>query len=76
MFPHADTISTINALDHEHLMRRAASQRLAASAQGEKHRQVIMLAAMHQVAAALFGGWQMRWRSERRVRLARPLTTG
>jgi hypothetical protein len=76
MFPHIDTISTINALDHEHLMRHAASQRLAASAQGEKHPPVILPAAIHRIAAARFGGWQTRWRSALRVRLTRPLTTG
>src|SRR3954451_11479826 len=33
MFPHADTIYTINALDYEEKMRLAARDRLAASAQ-------------------------------------------
>ena len=33
MFPHADTIYTINALDYPQRLRQAANQRLAASAQ-------------------------------------------
>jgi hypothetical protein len=76
MFPHADTIYTINTMDHERQLRHAAGQRLAASAQMDKHGPVIEQASAHRVAATLVGGLLMRWRAANRVRLSRPQTTG
>jgi hypothetical protein len=76
MFPHADTIYTINALDHEQKVRLADRERLAASAQADMHPPVIMPASVHRVAATLFGGLVKRWGSAHRVRPARPLLMG
>jgi hypothetical protein len=67
MFPHADTIYTINALDHEHLMRHAASQRLAASVHTGGH---------SRVGVAWLGGALSRLRGAIQGWVARPLTTG
>jgi hypothetical protein len=67
MIPHPNTIYTINALDHEHLMRRAASDRLAASAHTAGH---------PRVRVAWLGGVLSRLRGARQEWVARPLTTG
>jgi hypothetical protein len=67
MFPHADTIYTINALDHERLMRRAAGQRLAASVRTGRHR---------HVGVAWLVGALSRLREASQEWVARPLTTG
>jgi hypothetical protein len=76
MFPHADTAYTIQMLDYEQRLRHAASQRLAASTQVNKHPSLIVPASAHRVAATLVGGLLMRWRGANRVRLSRPQTTG
>ncbi len=76
MFPHADTVYTINSLDYPERLRHAASQRLAAGAQVNKHPSLSVPASAHRVAATLVGGLLMRWRGANRVRLSRPRTTG
>ena len=76
MFPHADTIYTINAMDHERQLRHAASQRLAASAQVNKHPSLIVPASARRVAATVVGELLTRWRGTNRVRLSHPQTTG
>jgi hypothetical protein len=76
MFPHADTICTINTLNNQERLRYAASQRLAASAQMDKHRPVIEPASAHRVVATLFGGLLTRLHDASQGWVARPLTTG
>jgi hypothetical protein len=76
MLPHPETVCLLGTLDFQERLRDAARERLAASAQVGKHPLVFMPAAIHRVAAALFGGWRTGWHSARRVRLSRPLTTG
>jgi hypothetical protein len=76
MFPHADTIYTINTRDYQEQLRHAASQRLAASAQVNKHPSLIVPASAHRVAATLVGGLLMRWRGASQGWVARPLTSG
>jgi hypothetical protein len=75
MIPHPETVFMLRTLDFQEWRRDAARQRLAASAQVEKHPPVIMPAAVHRVAAAFFGGVRARWSGAHRMRLARPLTT-
>ena len=67
MFPHADTIYTIQSLDYQERLRQAASQRLAASADTGEH---------SRVGAAWFSGALSRLRDASQRCLARPLTTG
>jgi hypothetical protein len=76
MFPHADTIYTINSLDYPQRLRHAANQRLAAGTQVNRHPSLIVPASARRVAATLVGGLLMRWRGANRVRLPRPQTTG
>jgi len=76
MFPHADMICTINTLDNQERLRHAASQRLAASAQMDKHRPVIVPASVRRIAATVVGELLTRWRGTNRVRLSHPQTTG
>jgi hypothetical protein len=76
MIPHPETICMLSALDYQERLQDAARDRLAASAQVEKHKPVIISAGIHRIAATLFGGFRMRWRSMHGVRLSRPLTTG
>jgi hypothetical protein len=76
MFPHPETVCTTNTLEYQERLRHAASQRLAASAQVNKHPSPIVPASAHRVAATLVGGLLMRWRGANRVRLSRPQTTG
>jgi hypothetical protein len=67
MFPHADTIYTIQSLDYQERLRHAASQRLAAGADTGEH---------SRVGAALLSGALSRLRDASQGWLARPLTTG
>jgi hypothetical protein len=76
MFPHADTIYTIHTLDYQERLRLAAKERLAASAQMDKHRPAIEPASAHRVMATLFGGVLSRLRGASQGWVARPLTTG
>jgi hypothetical protein len=76
MFPHADTVYTIQTLDYQERLQHAASQRLAACAQVNEHPSLTVPASTHRVAATLVGGLLMRWRGANRVRLPRPQTTG
>jgi hypothetical protein len=76
MFPHADTIYTINTLDYQERLRHAASQRLAASAQMDKHPSLIVPVSARRVAATVVGELLARWRGTNRVRLSHPQTTG
>jgi hypothetical protein len=75
MFPHADTIYTINALDYPMRLRQAAHERLAASATVDMHPPANMPAPVHRVAATLFGRLRARWGGARRVWLSCPVTT-
>jgi hypothetical protein len=67
MFPHADTIYTINTLDYQERLRYAASQRLAASVHSGGHSRagVAWLGGIASRLAGAIQGW-----------VARPLTTG
>jgi hypothetical protein len=65
MFPHADTIYTIHALDYQERLRYAASQRLAASVHTGGH---------SRVRIAWLGGALSRLRSAIQGWVARPLT--
>ena len=76
MFPHADTLYTIQALDYEQKLRQAASERLAASAQVDRRQAVIVPASAGRVAAILCSGLLTRLRGTIRVRLSPQLTTG
>jgi len=67
MFPHADTIYTINSLDYPQQLRHAASQRLAASVHTGGH---------SRVGVAWLGGVLSRLRGASQGWVARPLTTG
>ena len=67
MFPHADTIYTINSLDYQERLRHAASQRLAASVHTGGH---------SRVGVAWLGGVLSRLRGASQGWVARPLTTG
>ena len=67
MFPHADTICTINTLDYQERQRYAASQRLAANIQTSGH---------SRVGVAWLGGMVSRLRAAIQGWVARPLTTG
>ena len=67
MFPHADTIYTIHALDYQERLRYAASQRLAASVQTSGH---------SRVGIAWLGGALSRLHSAIQGWVARPLTIG
>ena len=67
MFPHADTIYTINTLDYQERLRHAASQRLAASVDTGEH---------SRVGVAWLSGALSRLRDASQGWLARPLTTG
>ena len=67
MFPHADTICTINTLDNQERLRHAASQRLAASVHTGGH---------SRVGAAWLVGALSRLCDASQGWLARPLTTG
>jgi hypothetical protein len=67
MFPHADTIYTINTLDYQERLRHAASQRLAAGVQTGGH---------SRVGAAWLGDVLSRLRGASRGWVACPLTPG
>jgi hypothetical protein len=67
MFPHADTICTINTLNNQERLQDAASQRLAASVHTD---------ANSRVLAAWLSGALSRLRDASHGWLARPLTTG
>ena len=67
MFPHADTICTINTLDNQERLRHAASQRLAASVHTGGHT---------RAGVAWLSGALSRLRDASQGWLARPLTTG
>ena len=67
MFPHADTIYTINRLDYQERVRHAASQRLAASIDTGGHA---------RVGVTWLGGLLSRLRAASQGWMARPLTTG
>ena len=67
MFPHADTICTINTLDNQERLRHAASQRLAAN---------IHSSGPSRVGVAWLGGIVSRLRGAIQGWVARPLTTG
>ena len=67
MFPHADTIYTINTLDYPQQLRHAANQRLAASVRTGGH---------SRVGVAWLGGVVSRLRGARQEWVARPLATG
>jgi hypothetical protein len=76
MFPHADTIYTTNALDHEQKVRLAARERLAASVQTGKHSPSIMSVSARRVRTTFFSGFMMRQCGAKWVRLSRQLTRG
>ena len=67
MFPHADTIYTIQSLDYQERLRHAASQRLAAN---------VDTGGNSRVGVAWLGGMVSRLRSTIQGWVARPLTTG
>jgi len=67
MFPHADTLYTINRLDYPQQLRHAADQRLAASVHTARH---------SRVGVAWLGGMLSQLRSASQRWVARPLTTG
>jgi hypothetical protein len=67
MFPHADTIYTIHALDYEERLRHAASQRLAASVHTGGH---------SHAGVSWLGGALSRLHGAIQGLVARPLTTG
>ncbi len=67
MFPHADTIYTIQTLDYQERLRHAASQRLAANVDAGGH---------SRVGVAWLGGMVSRLRGTIQGWVARPLTTG
>ncbi len=71
MYPHADTLYTINTLDYPRRLRHAANERLAASAQSGKHSPSIMPAAVQRFAAVLFAGLPSRLRGAYRGSLSR-----
>jgi hypothetical protein len=76
MFPHADTIYTINTLDHEQKVRHAVKQRLAATAPPDEPSPSIMSASTRQVRTTLVGGLLRRWHGATWVRLLRQLLRG
>ena len=67
MFPHADTIYTIHALDYQERLRHAASQRLAASIDTGGH---------SRVGVGWLAGVLTRLRGASQGWVARPQTTG
>jgi hypothetical protein len=67
MFPHADTIYTINSLDYPQRLRHATNQRLAASVHTGRH---------SRVGVAWLGGVLSRLRGASQGWVTRPLSTG
>jgi hypothetical protein len=67
MFPHADTIYTINTLDYPQQLRHAANQRLAASIDTGGH---------SRVGVGWLAGVLTRLRGASQEWMARPLPTG
>jgi hypothetical protein len=67
MFPHADTIYTINTQDYPQRLRHAASQRLAANVDTGGH---------SRVGVAWLGAALSRLRGAIQGWVTRPLTTG
>jgi hypothetical protein len=74
MFPHADTIYTINTLDYPQRLRLAARERLAAGAQQRARSPLTMPTAAQRIAVVWLDEVRPRLASVHRVLRSRELS--